>query len=305
MATDKGVRLQELALWAALCSIRELSSAETCHLLRTFGDPQAVFNASHAQLRQVIPDAIAKRILSGPDEGTIAATTDWLQTDHNHLVTLADPEYPRSLLEIADPPPVLFAKGHLKWLNTQALAITGSHNASSQGEQDAENFALALAELGYTIISGLGLGTDAAAHRGALKANGGTIAIVGTGLDIVYPARNRGLAHQIAGSGLILSEFPLGTPSSTQNFLQRSRIMSGIACGCLVVEANIRSDALMVARLAAEQGREVFAIPGSIHSPLSKGCHQLIKEGAKLVDNIHDIVDEFQEGVGANIFTPQ
>jgi DNA processing protein len=185
--------------------------------------------------------------------------------------------------------------------------MVGSRNATAQGEKNAEDFAQALCHAGLCIISGMALGIDGAAHRGALKANGATIAVVGTGLDIVYPARHRELAHQIVERGLILSEFAIGTPSRAQNFPRRNRIISGLALGTLVVEANVQSGSLITAKLAAEQGREVFAIPGSIHSPVSKGCHQLIKQGAKLVDNIQDIVDElgiFTTNSGQDFSTP-
>ena len=263
-----------------------------CQLLKIFGDPAKIYAASFNQLRVVVSDSIAREIIAGPDKEVIAPTLDWLQQPQNHLITLADSDYPHALLEIPDPPPIIYAKGQPHWLNTRSIAVVGSRNASPQGEKNAEDFARALSNHGFCIVSGMALGIDGAAHRGALKANGATVAVVGTGLDIVYPARHRELAHQIAEHGIIISEFPLGTPSRAQNFPQRNRIISGLGLGCLVVEANVQSGSLITARLAAEQGREVFAIPGSIHSPLSKGCHQLIKQGAKLVDNIQDIVDE-------------
>ncbi len=294
---------QELALWVALCNIHGLGNQGVCQLLKTFGDPESVFAASGSQLRQLVSAAIADKISSGPDLTASEATLDWLQGEQNHLITLADADYPKALLEIPDPPPLLYAKGQTRWLNTPAIAVVGSRNSSPQGEKNAEDFSQALANHGYTIISGMALGIDGAAHRGALKANGATIAVVGTGLDIVYPSRHRELAHQIAEHGLIISEFALGTPSMAQNFPRRNRIISGLATGCLVVEANVQSGSLITARLAAEQGREVFAIPGSIHSPVSKGCHLLIKQGAKLVDNIQDIVDELGATSRENIFT--
>ena len=187
---------------------------------------------------------------------------------------------------------MLYAIGNLHWLNHPTIAIVGSRSATPQGEKNAEEFAKSLCEQGLCVISGMALGIDGAAHRGSLKANGATIAVVGTGLDIVYPAHHRDLAHKIAERGLILSEFPLVTPSKAQNFPRRNRLISGLSLGCLVVEANIDSGSLTTARLAAEQGREVFAIPGSIHSPVTKGCHQLIKQGAKLVESVQDILEE-------------
>ena len=284
---------EEVALWIGLSQVYGLGSQGFCQLLQNFGDPAAIFSTSYHQLLKVVSEPVARQISAGPDMGTILPTLEWLKLPENYLVTLADTIYPRTLLEIPDPPPILYAKGQLDRLNSPAIAVVGSRSASAQGEKNAEDFAEALCHHGFTVISGLALGIDGAAHRGALKANGATIAVVGTGLDIVYPARHRNLAHQIAERGVILSEFGLGTPSKAQNFPRRNRIISGLSLGCLVVEANIQSGSLITARLAAEQGREVFAIPGSIHSPVSKGCHQLIKQGAKLVDNIQDIVDEF------------
>lgn len=291
MAPDVGNR-QQLAPWIALCHVPGLGRRDLFRLLQAFGAPQAVLDATPAQLRGVVGADVAARIAAAPDAAQIDQVMLWLQQPGNHLITLADPHYPQTLLEIADPPPLLYAKGQLHWLNTPAIAIVGSRNASPQGENNAQEFARALAQHGYTIVSGMALGIDGAAHRGALSANGATIAVVGTGLDIVYPARHRDLAHQIAERGLLLSEFALGAPSRTHHFPRRNRIISGLSMGCLVVEANVQSGSLITARLAAEQGREVFAIPGSIHSPLAKGCHQLIKQGAKLTDGIQDIIDE-------------
>jgi len=222
------------------------------------------------------------------------ATLTWLAQDNNHIITLADATYPKKLLEISDPPALLYAIGNLALLNHTSIALVGSRHATPQGEKNAVNFAQAMCDHGLCVVSGMALGIDGAAHRGAIKSNGATIAVVGTGLDIVYPARHRDLAHQIAERGLIISEFPLGTPSKSQNFPRRNRIISGLSAGCLVVEANINSGSLITARLAAEQGREVFAIPGSIHSPVSKGCHQLIKQGAKLVESAEDIFEELK-----------
>lgn len=284
--------VSEIALWVALSQIHGLGGQGLCQLLSSFGSPTAIYAASFKQLRAVVSEAVAKVIIAGPDFDANCPALDWLKQADNHIVTLADSDYPQALLQIPDPPPLLYCKGQLRWLNTRAIAIVGSRNSSPQGEKNATDFAEALCQHGLCVISGMALGIDGAAHRGALKANGATIAVVGTGLDIVYPARHRDLAHQIVDRGLIISEFPLGTPSKAQNFPRRNRIISGLSLGTLVVEANVQSGSLITARLAAEQGREVFAIPGSIHSPLSKGCHQLIKQGAKLVDNIQDIVDE-------------
>jgi DNA processing protein len=223
------------------------------------------------------------------------ATARWLASSpSNHLLTLADPLYPAGLLAMSDPPPVLYAIGQLDLLARPGLAIVGSRSATRQGEATAEAFAAGLARAGLAIVSGLALGIDAAAHRGALDAAGGTIAVVGTGADVVYPATNRALTTRIRAQGLVLSELPLGTPAIAFNFPRRNRLIAGLARGVLVVEAALRSGSLITARLAAEQGREVFAIPGSIHSPVAKGCHRLIREGAKLVESVQDILEELR-----------
>ncbi|CAN4266301.1 Smf Predicted Rossmann fold nucleotide-binding protein involved in DNA uptake [Methylophilaceae bacterium] len=289
---DDCVALIEKSQWLSLSKIEGLGSQTFCQLLKTFGSPSEIYRKKFKELRAVVSEKIALEIGQGVDQTGLQDTLTWLAQANNHLVTLADADYPKALLEIADPPPLLYAKGNLALLNKLSIAIVGSRNASVQGEKNAEAFAQGLAEHGLCIVSGLALGIDGAAHRGALKAKGDTIAVVGTGLDMVYPAQHRDLAHQIAKSGLIISEFPLGTLSKPQNFPRRNRLISGLSLGCLVVEANLKSGSQITARLSAEQGREVFAIPGSIHSPLAKGCHQLIKQGAKLVDSLQDIVEE-------------
>lgn len=286
--------LVEKSLWVSLGRIHGIGSQTFCQLLKTFGTPEQIYATGFKQLKAVVSENIALEITKGVDEASLLDTLHWLTQPGNHLVTLADAEYPKSLLEIADPPPFLYAKGNLALLNQPSIAIVGSRNASAQGEKNAEAFAYDLCAYGLCIVSGMALGIDGAAHRGALKANGSTIAVVGTGLDIVYPAKHRDLAHKIAEHGLIISEYALGTPSKPQNFPKRNRIISGLSLGCLVVEANLQSGSQITARLAAEQGREIFAIPGSIHSPMSKGCHQLIKQGAKLVDCLQDIVEELK-----------
>ncbi len=290
--------LNEKSLWVALSFVQGLGSQTFCQLLKAFGDPASIFATPFKQLTEIVTEKIAIDIGKGADEGVLKDTIQWLSQPNNYLVTLADAHYPKALLEINDPPPFLYAKGNLALLNQPSIAIVGSRSASVQGEKNAEAFAQGLCEFGLCVVSGMALGIDGAAHRGALRAkygqaNGATIAVVGTGLDIVYPAKHRDLAHQIIEkNGLIISEFALGTPSKPQNFPRRNRIISGLSLGCLVVEANLQSGSQITARLAGEQGREVFAIPGSIHSPMSKGCHQLIKQGAKLVDDLRDIIDE-------------
>lgn len=288
------IQTSDVAQWIALNQTQGLGNAALCQLLTKFGSPQAIYSASISHLREIVDEEVARKINHGVDTEAIKPTLDWLKKDNAHIVTLADSEYPQKLLEISNPPAVLYAIGNLPWLNHPSLAIVGSRSATPQGEKNAEEFAASLCHLGLCVVSGMALGIDGAAHRGALKANGATIAVVGTGLDIVYPARHRDLAHKIAERGLIISEFPLGTPSKAQNFPRRNRLISGLSLGCLVVEANIDSGSLITARLSTEQGREVFAIPGSIHSPVAKGCHQLIKQGAKLVENTQDILEEIK-----------
>jgi DNA processing protein len=284
----------DVALWIALNQINGLGSIGFTQLLTHYGTPDAIFSASFSQLREVIGAEIAEKIQQGVMPEVVKPTLEWLKKDHAHIITLADAHYPKRLLDLSNPPVVLYALGHLTWLNHPSIAIVGSRNSTPQGEKNAQEFAKSLCENGLCVASGMALGIDGAAHRGALNANGATIAVVGTGLDIVYPARHRDLAHQIAERGLIVSEFNLGTPSKAQNFPRRNRIISGLSLGCLVVEANVDSGSLITARLATEQGREVFAIPGSIHSPVAKGCHLLIKQGAKLVECVQDILEEIQ-----------
>lgn len=278
--------------WLHLTLTPGLGSVSLCRLLAVFNTPEAIRRASSSQLLRHTSAEVSHAILLGADPQRMALALNWLNRPDNHLLTLADTDYPARLLDITDPPPVLFARGRLDLLNKPALAMVGSRNASAQGERDATHFSRNLAENGLTIISGLALGIDAAAHQGALGTNASTIAVIGTGPDIVYPARNRDLAHTIAAQGLILSELPPGTPAKVHHFPRRNRLISGLSMGCLVVEAGLDSGSLITARLAAEQGKEVFAIPGSIHSPLTRGCHRLIREGAKLVEQTSDILEE-------------
>jgi DNA processing protein len=290
MALDK-----DLEPWLRLRLTPGLGDASVRGLLRKFGTPQQVLAASLSALCGVLPRDAAEAIhAGGAPDAQIAATAVWLDDASNHIITLADDAYPRALLQIADPPSLLYVKGLTELLNHDALAIVGSRSATPQGLASAEAFAKALSDSGLTIISGLAAGVDAAAHRGGMAGRSRSIAVVGTGLDIVYPARHRDLAHQLASAGALVSEFPLGTPALPGNFPRRNRIISGMSRGCLVVEAAQQSGSLITARLANEQGREVFAMPGSIHSPLSKGCHQLIRQGAKLVECAQDILEELR-----------
>ncbi len=238
----------DAAFWIALSQIKGLSNANLCQLLTRLGSPESIFNASISQLKEVVSAEIASTIKQGVDIGAIQPTLDWLQKDNTHLVTLADKTYPQYLLQISNPPAVLYGIGHLRWLNHPSIAMVGSRNATPQGERNAENFAENLCTQGLCVVSGMALGIDGAAHRGALKSNGATIAAVGTGLDIVYSAKHRDLAHKIAERGLILSEFPLSMPSKAKNFPRRNMLISGLSLGCLVVEANIDSGSMISAR---------------------------------------------------------
>ncbi len=277
--------------WATLAQ-KALPQEGLVTLLRAFGGPAAILAATRAQLEAWVLEALAARVLEPLPEGTLARMRTWLADPGHELIAWDDADYPQALLPLGHAPPVLYFVGERALLNRPALAIVGSRNATAQGRDNAREFARALADAGLTIVSGLALGIDAAAHEGALQGGASTLAVVGTGLDRVYPARNRDLAHAIARRGGLLSEYPLGTPPKDQNFPRRNRLISGLARGVLVVEAALSSGSLITARYAGEQGREVFAIPGSIHSPLSKGCHKLIRDGAKLVETAQDVLEE-------------
>ncbi|MFO1204627.1 MAG: DNA-processing protein DprA [Burkholderiales bacterium] len=286
--------------WLALTLVPEIGPRTLRKLLAAFGTPEAVLACNRNNLERVIPARLAARLLASREADAIGAAISWLDCETHHLVTLADADYPRPLLEIADPPAVLYVAGDRNALGAVALAVVGSRSPTPQGLDNAQAFAQALSNAGITVVSGLAEGVDAAAHRGALAGGACTIAVVGTGVDRVYPARNRALAEAIRERGALVSEFPLGTRALPGNFPRRNRLISGLARGCLVVEAALQSGSLITARCALEQGREVFAIPGSIHSPLAKGCHALIKEGAKLVESAADILDE----LGMAVSTP-
>lgn len=282
---------ESLAAWLRLTLISGIGGESQRKLLAAFGLPEAIFEAGRLATRAVIGDRADLLFDVDPSE-TVQRSIDWANQPGQHILTLADKAYPQALLEIADPPNILYVRGNVELLQNRGLAMVGSRNATPQGVQTAENFAKALASRGLCIISGLALGIDAAAHRGALAGGGDTIAVIGTGADRIYPARNKELALAIVERGAIVSEFPLGTPSIAANFPRRNRIISGLSRGVLVVEAAPESGSLITARLAGEQGREVFAIPGSIHSPVARGCHKLIKQGAKLVETANDVLEE-------------
>ena len=309
----------ELKAWLRLTLTPGVGNETARKLLAAFGSAEAVFEQSVEALRHIGSDKLGRALREDP--ATLAAqlqtTVDWLEAgDDRKIVTLGDADYPPSLLDIADPPLMLYMLGRLvntahagsktiasTPVNTSTasanLAIVGSRNPTPQGAINARQFAKAFGEQGLCVVSGLALGIDGAAHDGALiggAAMGGcaTIAVVGTGLDRVYPKKHLELAHRIARQGMIISEFPLGTPPLMSNFPKRNRIISGLSQGVLVVEAALKSGSLITARMATEQGRDVFAIPGSIHSPQSRGCHALIKQGAKLVETAQDVLEELK-----------
>jgi DNA processing protein len=284
--------------WIRLEQTPGAGGATVRKLLAEFGSPQHIFTAGYRALRTRLPglpEPLARALSEAPPEAIVRQvdlTMEWLARPGNSLLTLLDPAYPDCLSHIADPPPLLYLKGRPELLAGPALAVVGSRNATLQGKANAEVFSQALSGAGLTIVSGLALGIDAAAHEGALRGVGSTVAVIGTGIDTIYPARNQALARRIAEDGCIVSEYALGTPPLAANFPRRNRIISGLAAGVLVVEAAAQSGSLITAQLAASQGRDVFAIPGSIHSALAKGCHQLIKEGAKLVESAADVLGE-------------
>jgi DNA processing protein len=281
-----------LASWLQLSLTPGLGAATLRGLLSKFGLPENVLAAGRAELARHASSEALQALHSDSVARAVERALAWLEQPGNAVVTLADAAYPRLLLEIADPPLLLYCRGRVELLNQPALAVVGSRNATAQGVSNAEQFARSFSAAGLTIVSGLAQGIDAAAHRGGLAAEGSTIAVLGTGVDSTYPRSNAALADETAARGLLVSEFALGTQAFAHNFPRRNRLISGLAQGCLVVEAALGSGSLITARSAAEQGREVFAIPGSIHSPLSKGCHALIKSGAKLVESAEDVLSE-------------
>lgn len=282
----------DAAAWIRLSVVPGLGDQSLRKLLKLFGSPETILAASESSLAQVIGNKLADRIKSHDSDEITNKTLTWLDHPNHAIVTLGDAGYPALLLETEDPPPLLYVVGKVELIQAKAIAVVGSRNATAQGVSNAENFSKSLSASGLTVVSGMALGIDTAAHRGGLAGSAKSVAVVGTGLDRVYPARNKELAHQLAQHGALVSEFALGTPALANNFPRRNRIISGLSLGCLVVEAAVSSGSLITARLASEQGRDVFAIPGSIHSALSKGCHQLIKQGAKLVERAEDILEE-------------
>ncbi len=302
----------ELAAWLRLGLAPGIGLRTAHPLLARFGLPAQIFAQSQATLAPLLTSAQLQGLLQIPAEldALLEATSQWLEAAPEgvmrHIVSLADGDYPKSLLTLPDPPLLLYITGSAQRYSqlasnslAQDIAMVGSRRATPQGAANAKSFAHAFAQSGMQVVSGMALGIDAAAHEGALEAQmnfgagcGSTVAVVGTGLDRVYPKQHRDLAHRIAQHGLILSEFPIGTPPLAENFPRRNRIIAALTQGTLVVEAAIQSGSLITARQALDMGKEVFAIPGSIHSPQSKGCHHLIKQGAKLVESAQDVLEE-------------
>jgi DNA processing protein len=292
----------ELAGWLRLALTDQVGPLAARKLLAAFGLPPAIFSQDTATLAQVVERSAAEALRKPPAgwDQRLEETLAWLAQDpeRREVLTLGDAAYPAALLAIEDPPLMLYRTGLLAPPPERALAVVGSRNPTPQGLANARRFARAFAEAGVTVVSGMALGIDGAAHEGALEGAAAgavaTIAVVGTGLDRVYPKRHLELAHRIAARGMILSEYPLGTPPLQQNFPRRNRLIAALGQGTLVVEAALQSGSLITARLASEQGKEVFAIPGSIHSPHARGCHALLRQGAKLVESAQDVLEDLR-----------
>jgi DNA processing protein len=283
--------------WFRLLETPRLGRQNARRLLAAFGSPEAVLGARGPALKQVVPAPLVAALTGKPPEPfgqRLEAATRWLAGDAaHHALVLGDPAYPPRLLQSPDPPLLLFVRGSVEPLSRFSLAIVGSRFPSAQGAENARAFAAALSTQGLVIVSGLALGIDAAAHQGALEGSAPTVAVLGAGPEQPYPTRNAALAGRIvAAGGALVSEYPPGAPPLAEHFPERNRIIAALSLGTLVVEAALKSGSLITARLASEAGREVFAIPGSIHLPQAKGCHALIKQGAKLVEVATDILEE-------------
>jgi DNA processing protein len=288
--------MQEREAWLALNLVPHVGPATFALLLEHFGTAKRALKAPLRELQEIsgVGGATAEAIRSFPAEEVLRRELEVMEREGAHFLTLKDPEYPAPLRHIPHPPPVLCARGEWIESDQKAVAIVGSRNASPYGLGVAERLASELAVRGITIVSGMARGIDAAAHRGALKAGGRTIAVFGSGLDVMYPKEHRRLAKEIGGAGALFSEFPFGTQPLQSNFPQRNRLISGLSLGVVVVEAALDSGALITAHYALEQGREVFAVPGPIAHRLSRGCHRLIKEGAKLTESWEDVLEELK-----------
>jgi DNA processing protein len=292
MIMNMAISKDDSAFWLALNRIKGLGPVGQRKLLDAFPSIKEIFSADAHTLRE---NGFKEKFINAicqPDWESVEADLVWLDSPGHHLVTIDSDEYPLLLREIPDPPIILFAHGRLDILKSIQLGIVGSRNPDAAGRKLANEFARELVYAGATVTSGLALGIDGCSHQGALDAGGNTIAVTGNGLDMIYPARHKALTEKIIESGILVSEYPPGTKPISANFPRRNRIISGMSAGVLVIQAALRSGSLITARYAMEQGREVFAIPGSIQNPLAKGCHSLIKQGAKLVESINDIVEE-------------
>jgi DNA processing protein len=290
----------DLDVWLRLLRTPGVGRTHARKLLSACGSPQGVFDAGVSTWRALVEPAIASALAEPParHDEQLAATHAWLTGgDARHVLVLGDPAYPAQWLQTADPPLLVYAQGRVELLAAPSIAVVGSRNPTPQGTDNARQFANHLSQAGLAVVSGLALGIDGAAHEGGLAGRGSTIAVMGTGADRIYPARHRNLAHRIANEGLLLTEFEIGTHPLAENFPQRNRLIAGLTRGTLVVEAALASGSLITARCAVEAGREVFAIPGSIHSPQSRGCHALIRQGAKLVESAADVLEELDWGV--------
>lgn len=291
--TNKGNYSQDLEPWLALNRLKGFGPKTILGLLERFENPQRVFNSSNADLKHAGLSSTAINLIKGSDHQQVEEDLAWLEAHpRHHIITLHDPRYPSLLKELSDPPVLLYVNGDPNLLSMPQLAIVGSRSATPGGLEIAREFSYSLAEAGLVITSGLALGIDAAAHEGALKSTGKTIAVLGTGPDRIYPAKHLKLAEQVVNSGTIVTEFVPGTIPGKGNFPRRNRVISGLALGTLVVEAAKRSGSLITARFAMEQGKEVFAVPGSIRNPQARGAHALIREGAKLVETVEDIIED-------------
>jgi DNA processing protein len=301
----------EFEVWFRLLATPGLGRAGARRLLAACGSPERALAAPPSLWRDVAgAAALAGRLAPDPEtDARWQAARAWRSGgEQRHVLVLGDPRFPAALLETADPPLLLYVQGDPAWLARRSLAIVGSRSPSQQGQHHAEDFAFTLAEAGFTVVSGLALGIDAAAHEGALRhaeaarpraddmaaGSGSTLAVIATGPDLVYPRRHHALAHRIAAAGALVSEFAPGTPAMARHFPQRNRLIAGLAQGTLVVEAALQSGSLITARLASEAGREVMALPGAVNSPLARGCHALIKQGAKLVESAEDVLEELR-----------
>lgn len=297
--------MSDIKNWLILLHATGLGVAGFHKLLCAFETPEKILAANSSKLSELGFDKQTISAIQQPDLEAVDTDMKWAESsDNHHIITLSDPKYPQQLKSISHPPPVLFVRGDPDYLQQPQLAMVGSRNPTAAGKRTASDFAKHLSNTGITITSGLARGIDGACHQGALQGMAGTVALVAHGLDIVYPAAHRALAEDIANHGAVVSEVPIGTEPHRGLFPRRNRIISGLSLGTLVVEAALKSGSLITAKHALEQNREVFAIPGSIHNPLSRGCHQLIRQGAKLVETAEDIIEELLPHLPTGITAP-